>query len=99
MSDEGQATAPETVAAFVFDEPALYRIRVLGRLDNRWRDRPGGLELEIFEGPGGSTQSDLTGFLSDQAALMGLLGHLYSRGITLVRVERLQGAPGGTDKE
>ena len=98
MSDEGQAASMGSAGVSWFDEPAIYRIRVLGLLDDRWRDRPGGLELETFRDPGGSTHSDLTGVLFDQPALMGLLGHLYSRGVTLIRVERLEGARGETDK-
>jgi len=91
MSDEGQAETPRTAAMSLFDKPALYRIRVVGRLDDRWRERPGGLELEVIEEPRGSTRSELTGVLPDQAALMGLLGHLYSRGVPLIHVERIEG--------
>ena len=69
------------------DEPAVYRIRVLGRLGDAWRDRFGGFELRVInESP---PTSALTGLLADQAALMGVLAHLYASGVTLLGVERV----------
>jgi len=76
-----------------FDGRALYRIRVMGRLGNRWQDRLGGLEMTIHDRRGESPETELMGILDDQAALMGVLEHLYSRGISIVYVERIRSMP------
>jgi hypothetical protein len=39
--------------------------------------------------------TDLVGWVTDQAALMGLLDHLYRRGATLLNVERLDASAAG----
>ena len=67
---------------------------MLGRLDDHWRERPGGLSIQILDEPGSCTRTELSGRLADQAALLGLLEHIYAHGITLVRVERLESSPG-----
>jgi len=71
------------------DRPAEYRILVRGHLGERWRDRLGGLEMTFHEDPDKLPQTELTGPLQDQAALMGVLEHLYSRGVAILSVERL----------
>jgi len=73
-----------------FDGPAEFRILVRGRLGARWRDRVGGLRISIGEDEGGEPRTALTGLLQDQAALMGVLQHLYARGIAIVSVERVK---------
>jgi len=73
-----------------FDGPAEFRILVRGRLGERWRDRVGGLEISIDEDQDGEPQTELTGLLQDQAALMGVLQHLYARGVAIVSVERVK---------
>jgi len=73
-----------------FDGPGEYRILVQGRLGERWRDRVGGLEFSVREVQGGESQTELTGLLQDQAALMGVLQHLYARGIAIISVERVK---------
>ena len=71
-----------------FDGPAVYRIRVRGRLGAPWRNRLGGLEIVVRDGIGeGPPTTELSGLLADQAALMGVLTHLYTRGIPLLSVE------------
>jgi hypothetical protein len=79
------------------DKRARYRIRIHGRLEPLAAARLGDLALAIREGNGPAPVTDITGWISDQAALMGLLEQLYSMGSTLVRVERLgQDADGST---
>lgn len=73
------------------DERALYRIRVdNGRLEGAVPERLGGMKLVVVEAEGSPSLADLTGWVADQAALMGILDQLYSRGATLVSVERLE---------
>lgn len=56
--------------------PAVYRIRICGRLDPAWSERLGGMTVSIIEKQGCCT-TELTGQLPDQAALMGVLNQLY----------------------
>ena len=68
--------------------PGRYRIRVTGRLDVRWAERLGGLnvcEWQQGEEPG----MELTGWLADQAALNGVLNTLYDLRCTLLYVDYL----------
>jgi len=76
----------QRIDAMDFDGTAVFRIRVLGRLDERWSERLGGLDLKICDEE--PEQTELTGYLADQAALMGVLQHLYTRGISILLVER-----------
>ncbi|HOP41446.1 MAG TPA: hypothetical protein PLI53_10430 [Geobacteraceae bacterium] len=67
--------------------PAVYCIRVAGRLDPAWSERLEGMSISITEQKGRGTISELSGQLPDQAALMGVLQELYTCGITLLGVE------------
>jgi hypothetical protein len=82
---------------YLSDEPAKYRIRVEGRLDSQWAARWSDLTLAVREGEGPTAVMDLTGWIADQAALMGVLAQLYSLGVTVLSVERVNedaGSPG-----
>jgi hypothetical protein len=70
-------------------EAATYRIRVRGLLDPAWSGRLGGMTVAVWEGPDGARFAELTGPLADEAALMGVLEHLYSLRIPLLGVERV----------
>jgi len=70
-------------------EPATYRIRVRGLLGPEWSDRLGGMKLTVWEAAGGTVFAELTGKLADEAALMGVLEHLYNLGVPLLAVERV----------
>jgi len=67
----------------------MYRIRVGGRLASEWSDRLGGLKVTVWETAGEEAFAELSGRLADEAALMGVLEHLYSLGVPLLSVERL----------
>ena len=87
------------MAASLADERAQYQIRVQGRLEPLWAARLGDLTLDVHEGRGQTAVTDLTGWIVDQAALMGVLGQLYSLGLTILSVERLEEAVGGDEHE
>jgi hypothetical protein len=72
---------------------AVYRIRVAGRLDERWSPWFGDLALTADEH--GTT--DLTGVIPDQAALHGLLGKVRDLGLPLISVLRVD-PDGGADR-
>jgi hypothetical protein len=70
----------------MFDQPAIYRIRVQGRLDAQWSDWFDGLRIEA--GPG--DQTVLTGRVADQPALHGILAKLRNLALPLLLVERVE---------
>lgn len=85
----------DSMTASLADDGARYRIRVQGRLAPQLAARLGDLTPAVCETGGKLTVTDLTGWISDQAALMGVLEQLYALGLTLLSVERLEGPAGG----
>lgn len=75
--------------------PAVYRIRVSGRMDPEWSERLGGMTVSVLAGKPQGMITELTGRIPDQAALMGILDQLYNCGIPLLSVECLGEKPGG----
>ena len=78
--------------ASLISSPALYRIRIAGRIDPKWADYLHGMTVSPVEEKhgAGATFSELSGLLPDQAALMGVLWQLYSLGASLVSVSCIQ---------
>jgi hypothetical protein len=68
------------------NESGLYEIRLKGHLDNRWAEWFEGLTITLEED--GDTL--LTGPVTDQAALHGLLKKVRDLGMPLVSVSRLE---------
>ena len=66
------------------NEPFNYQIKVPGHLDQSWSGRTEGMTVTV-ESDDGQSVTTLTGNF-DQAALQGLLRHLYSRGLPLISV-------------
>jgi hypothetical protein len=81
------------MTACLADERATYRIRVQGQLDRLWVGRLGDLTL-TSDRDEATPVTNLTGWIADQAALMGVLEQLYALGLTILSVERLKGAQG-----
>lgn len=67
------------------DAPFVYEIRVEGHLPDRWSAWFDDLAVQIE--PNGETR--LTGLLSDQAALYGVLAKIHNLNLVLVSVVRL----------
>lgn len=77
--------------------PVIYQIRLKGHLDSQWTDWFEGLTFTLEEG--GDTL--LTGPVSDQAALHGLLKKVRDLGIPLISVSPVEPVPSttlGTDQ-
>jgi hypothetical protein len=72
------------------DQPGIYEIQVPGRLDESWSEWFEGMEITVESGDGGPTITTLTGTVADEAALQGLLDRLFSLGLRLLSVVRLQ---------
>lgn len=73
------------------DQPAEYRIAILGALEDRLVERLGDLHVSRERGQAGEEISILSGRLVDQAALIGILVQLYDRGHCLLSLERAAG--------
>lgn len=63
----------------------MYEIRLQGQLDQRWSDWFEGFTLTIH----GDGTTTLTGPVTDQAALYGLLRRVGDLGVTLISVNEL----------
>ncbi len=77
------------------DQPAIYRICIYGDLDSKWSRRLG--DMHITHPANALDQTVLTGELTDQAELFGVLNSLYTLGLFLLYVEYLD-APSALDK-
>ena len=65
--------------------PATYEIKVPGQLDKTWIAWVEGMTLTV-ESAGGEPPITTLVVTVDQAALLGLLRRLYSRGVPLISV-------------
>jgi len=72
--------------------PAIYRIRVRGRLDTNLADRLEGMHIENLAQSNGKVESVLEGRLLDQAALSGILNKLYDLHLPVMSVDCLGGS-------
>ena len=67
--------------------PATYCIQVQGILDENWSDRLGGMAIATVSTPEESPVTMLSGYILDQAALLGVLNTLYNLRLPLLSVE------------
>ena len=72
------------------DQPGTYEIRVPGRLDESWAEWFEGMTITLERRDDGPTITTLTGIIADEAALQGMLDRLYSLGLRLLSVKRLE---------
>ena len=77
----------------LFDLPGRYRIRVGGQLSASLADRLGDMTITVRHAASQQPVTMLTGEVTDQAALMGVLSTLYDMGFPLLKVERLGPPP------
>jgi len=75
-------------------QPAVYRIRVPGRMDPKWSGYLQGMTVSVLEEKDQEAFTELSGLLPDQAALMGVLQQLYNRNIPVFSVECISAAAG-----
>jgi len=60
----------------------FFEIYVKGHLNSQWSDWLGGLQVRLLD----NGEMILSGYLVDQAALMGVLNRLYNLNLTLLSV-------------
>jgi hypothetical protein len=65
----------------------FFEIRVKGQLDESWSDWLAGLEIKLVN----EEEMILSGYIRDQAALMGILSKLYNLNFTLISVSSIAG--------
>ena len=78
----------EVKQKLTLDRPATYQIKVPGHLGESWSDWAGGMTITVDCESDGLPVTTLTGTV-DQAALQGLLRRLYSLGLPLLSVNRV----------
>jgi hypothetical protein len=72
-----------------FSAAAIYSIHVEGLLDVSWSERLAGMNIKTIKRKNRPNVTTLSGQLTDQAELLGVLNALYNLRITLMAVERL----------
>ena len=70
-----------------FDMPASYRITFRGYVPQSWSDRLGGMAFVTCDEANGKPIMVLSGWLPDQAALLGVLNTLYNLHCSLLSLE------------
>jgi hypothetical protein len=66
-------------------QPAAYRIRIAGRVNDGWSDFMSDLE-QSFDQENDMTITTIHGIVADQSALHGLLEHIRDLNLTLLSV-------------
>ncbi len=64
----------------------FFEIHVKGHLDESWTDWLEGLEIELLQ----NGEMVLSGYIEDQAALMGILNKLYNLNLTLLTISKVE---------
>ena len=76
-----------------YDLPARYRIVFMGTLPESWSDRLGGMMISTRVQADGEPVTIMSGWLPDQAALLGVLTTLYGLHFPLLSVEHVSWRP------
>jgi hypothetical protein len=63
----------------------FYEIRIKGQLDESWSDWLEGLEVNLLD----NGEMILSGYIGDQAALMGTLNKIYGLNLTLLSLNKI----------
>ena len=68
------------------DQPAVYQIKVQGRLDASWKEWFGDMTIAVSHDKDRMTVTTMTGLVVDQVALHGLLLRIRDLGLPLLEV-------------
>ena len=71
------------------EQPITYMIQVQGVINETWVNYFEDMEMTV-EGEDGWATTTITGTVTDQSALQGLLQNLYNLGLALLKVERIE---------
>lgn len=67
----------------------IYQIEVQGNIDSSWSDWFNGMQISVKPGDARADVTTLSGYVSDQASLRGLLNHLWDLNLSIFSVIRL----------
>jgi hypothetical protein len=82
MADKLNENGPDGNNQPIDSGAGIFEIRVKGHLNGNWSDWLEGLEVELLD----SGEMILSGRISDQAALMGILNKINRLNLTLLSV-------------
>ena len=74
---------------YSFTKPAIYKIVVQGKIDNKLSDILLDLQINVEKADGQKYYSTLIGKINDQAALSGIMNTIYNMHITVISVNML----------
>lgn len=74
---------------YAFDGPAFYQITLQGAIPLGWAERVEGMTISRVCLQDGPPLAILTGALTDQAALSGVLNTVYELHLTIISVHKL----------
>jgi hypothetical protein len=69
-------------------QPACYQITILGKLSENWSDWLSGMEISTDD-DGESQITTLTGIVTDQPALRGILCKIWDLNLTILSLTRV----------
>lgn len=87
---QGKRQPVEHTQRYHMDQPAQYRIRLHGYVSERWASSYGEMGATVTTSAKGQTETELTGLVTDQAALVGLINLLYDLGHAVIYIERIE---------
>ena len=79
---------PDPQMGNLFKGSSTYQISIKGFLDNQWSDRLAGMQINHFESDSGPI-STLTGKITDQAELFGVLNALNDYHYSIISVNKI----------
>jgi hypothetical protein len=91
FAENSSKTENASINKISVDQPAVYMIRVMGKLNKRWSERLSGMTILSYNTvqKDGMDVTTLTGKLQDQTELAGVLNTLNNLRLPLLSVEYL----------
>ena len=77
------------MADFKFQNPAVYKIKINGAINESWSERLGGMQINVERSKGSEPVTILIGQINDQTALSGVLNTLYENHLSIISVNML----------
>ena len=71
------------------EKPAAYQIQIRGQLDGSWSDWFNAMTVSVEKSGDYPMVTTLTGVITDQAALHGILSRIRDLGLPLLEVRRM----------
>lgn len=81
------------MADYKFQNPAVYKIKISGAINESWSERLGGMQINVERSKSSNPVTILIGKINDQAALSGVLNTLYENHLSIISVNMLDEKP------